>query len=182
MYQGFGTRLPFPHAFILQYLYRDDWTGCKPSSQAAGATWAASTSRCPRWTRWLPLPRAVVTADDRRRLIRELRDVHYNPQRHLEAASENLAELVAAKQIWIEREPTTAAERYERFRMLRALTEQLRRPLLSREEQLRRELAECERQLRANAVLQRRDYSFCLFPVDILRPFCTQFLSAPDWC
>jgi hypothetical protein len=133
-------------------------------------------------TRWLPLPRAVVTADDRRRLIRELRDVHYNPQRHLEAASENLAELVAAKQIWIEREPTTAAERYERFRMLRALTEQLRRPLLSREEQLRRELAECERQLRANAVLQRRDYSFCLFPVDILRPFCTQFLSAPDWC
>jgi hypothetical protein len=26
-------------------------------------------------------------------------------------------------------------------------------------------------------VLQRRDYSFCLFPADILYPFCTQFLN-----
>jgi hypothetical protein len=133
-------------------------------------------------TRWLPLPRAAVTVGDRRRLIRARRDVHYNPQRHLDAADENLAELAATKQAWIERSPTTVAERRERFQMLRALTERLRRPLLSREEQLRRELAACERQLRANAVLQRRDYSFCLFPVDVLRPFCTQFLSASDWC
>jgi hypothetical protein len=66
--------------------------------------------------------------------------------------------------------------------MLKSLTEELRRPLRPREEQLRRELAHCERQLRANAVLQRRDYSFCLFPADTLRPFCTQFLTAPDWC
>ena len=130
-------------------------------------------------TRWLPLPRATVSADDRRRLIRALRDVHYNPQRHLDEAAtrDNLAELVARKQAWIECEPASTAERRERFRALRALTDELRRPLHEREEQLRRELAQCERQLRANAVLQRRDYAFCLFPADSLRSFCTQFLT-----
>jgi hypothetical protein len=37
-------------------------------------------------------------------------------------------------------------------------------------------LSDCEQQLRINAVLQRRDYSFCLYPESVLRPFCTQFL------
>jgi hypothetical protein len=133
-------------------------------------------------TRWLPLPRAAVSPEDCRRLHRALRDVHYNPQRHLDeaAAGHDLAALAARKQAGIERRPATAAERRERFRALRDLTEELRRPLRPRQEQLRRELAQCERQRRANAVLQRRDYSFCLFPADVLRPFCTQFLSAPD--
>jgi hypothetical protein len=133
-------------------------------------------------TLWLPLPRAEVTVEDRRRLIRELRDVRYNPQRHLDLTGDNLASLAGRKEEWIERRPATHAGRRERFRALKALTEELRRPLHPREEQLRREVARCERQLRANAVLERRDYSFCLFPADRLRPFCTQFLTAPDWC
>jgi len=133
-------------------------------------------------TRWLPLPRAAGSQEDRRRLLRTVRDVHYNPQRHLdEAAIENdFAELAARKREWIARRAATVRERRDRFRMLRSLTDELRRPLLPREEQLRQELAQCERQLRANAVLQRRDYSFCLFPADILRSFCTPFLNAPD--
>jgi hypothetical protein len=135
-------------------------------------------------TRWLPLSRAAVTADDCRRLFRELRDVHYNPQRHLDEIekSEHLSELARRKQEWIARQPATRIERRERFRVLRALTDELCRPLRPREEQLRRQLLLCQRQLRANAVLQRRDYAFCLFPADVLRPFCSQFLTAPDWC
>jgi hypothetical protein len=129
-------------------------------------------------TRWLPLPRPSATADDRRRLLHDLRDVHYNPQRHLDAlpSPSHLSELVQRKDEWIARQPATAAERRERFRTLRLLTEELRRPLWLREEQLRRQLLDCEQQLRTNAVLQRRDYSFCLFPESVLRPFCTQFL------
>jgi hypothetical protein len=131
-------------------------------------------------TRWLPLPRPAATEGDCRRLSRELRDVHYNPQRHLEEteASEHLAELARRKQEWIARQPATRPERRERFRMLRALTDELRSPLRPREEQLRQQLSLCQRQLRANAVLQRRDYAFCLFPADVLRPFCSQFLTA----
>jgi hypothetical protein len=130
-------------------------------------------------TRWLPLPRAAVTPEDCRRLLRELRDVHYNPQRHLDEAASRapLAELVNRKQEWIAQQPTTAPRRRERFRALRSLTDELRRPLLQREQQLRRELESCTRQLQANAVLQRRDYSFCLFPADSLYPFCTRFLN-----
>ncbi len=130
-------------------------------------------------TRWLPLPRAAATPQDRRRLLRELRDVHYNPQRHLDQAADHtpLAALVQRKQDWINRQPATAAQRRERFQVLRSLTDQLRRPLHEREEQLRRELESCTRQLQANAVLQRRDYSFCLFPADSLYRFCTPFLN-----
>ena len=139
-------------------------------------------------TRWLPLPRAAVTPDDCRRLRRELRDVHYNPQRHLDAIADRRDtdsiwdELARRKQQWIARRPATRMERRERFRTLRAITDELRRPLQPREEQLRQQLLLCQQQLRANAVLQRRDYAFCLFPADVLRPFCSQFLTAPDWC
>ena len=129
-------------------------------------------------TRWLPLPRAAARPDDRRRLLRDLRDVHYNPQRHLDESDRaSLAEWIERKQEWIARQPLTAAQRRERFRALRSLTDQLRWPLHRREEQLRRELESCTRQLQANAVLQRRDYSFCLFPADSLYPFCTPFLN-----
>ena len=139
-------------------------------------------------TRWLPLPRAAATPDDRRRLQHDLRDVHYNPQRHLDEVADRRdagsagVELAQRKQQWIARQPATRAERRERFHMLRSLTDELRRPLQPREEQLRQQLLLCQRQLRANAVLQRRDYSFCLFPADVLRSFCSQFLTTPDWC
>jgi hypothetical protein len=129
-------------------------------------------------TRWLPLPRPAATADDRRRLLSQLRDLYYNPQRHLGdiPAGEHLAELVQRKHEWIARQSANAPERRERFHTLRTLTEQLRRPLRPHEEHLRRQLRDCEQQMRTSAVLQRRDYSFCLFPESVLRPFCTQFL------
>jgi hypothetical protein len=130
-------------------------------------------------TRWLPLPRAAVSREDCRRLARAVRDVHYNPQRHLHEVAVGAActELAARKQALIASQPATAAERRERFRQLRALTEQLRHSLHAHEEELRRQQVQCARQLRANAVLSRRDYSFCLFPAESLRPFCRQFLD-----
>jgi hypothetical protein len=130
-------------------------------------------------TRWLPLPRPTATPGDRRRLLHELRDVHYNPQRHLDGVQRSgpLSEPARRKQEWIARQPATSPERRERFRALQALTEELRRPLAPREDQLRRQLHLCEQDLRTGAVLERRDYSFCLFPESVLRPFCTQFLD-----
>ena len=104
-------------------------------------------------TRWLPLPRPAATEDDRRRLLHELRDVHFNPQRHLDAIEPNepLSELAQSKQEWIARQPATDAERRERFLKLRSLTEEMRRPLRPHEEQLRQQLSICEQQLRTNA-------------------------------
>jgi hypothetical protein len=126
-------------------------------------------------TKLLPLPAAPVGPDDCRRLARLLRDVHYNPQRHLPDGSA-LAALVKQKQEWIERTPATKQERRERFEAIRRLSAALRAPLGQRERELREELERCQRQCEANAVLRRRDYAFCLYPEVVLRPFCIQLL------
>jgi hypothetical protein len=128
-------------------------------------------------TRLLPLPSEPVQPDDRRRLAREVRDLHYNPQRHLDlAAFTALRPLAEEKRAWVERQPEDAVGRRRRFQVLRELTERLREPLVSRESQLREELAHYDKQLDANAVLRRRDYSFCLYPEEMLREFCARFL------
>jgi hypothetical protein len=128
-------------------------------------------------TRLLPLPAAPVQQGDRRQLARRLRDLEWNPQRHLDRAdSAALRSVIAEKQAWIERKPTDAAGRRRRYEALRALTARLRAPLHAQEQQLREELRHCDQQLEANAVVRRRDYSFCLYPEEMLRAFCTQFL------
>ena len=126
-------------------------------------------------TRWLPLPSFAETLEDQRRLARELRDLHWNPQRHLERDG-GMAELKARKEALIADNRQDAVGRRERFAALRKVTEQLRAAFAGEEENVRQRLAEYARRLAANAVLRRRDYSFCLYPEAILRPFCTQFL------
>ena len=125
-------------------------------------------------TRLLPLPAVPVGPDDRRRVARELRDVYWNPQRHLPAGARS--EAIAHKQALILQEPTDRAARRARFESLRAATTALRAPLAGREAELHAVRDRTDRALEANAVLRRRDYAFCLYPENLLRPFCTQFL------
>ena len=127
-------------------------------------------------TRLLPLPSAPVRPEEGRQLAREVRDLHWNPQRHLPAASDGLRDLVDRKRALIAERPSDPAGRRERFLALRAATEALRAPLADQERWLRTEWAATERRLEVNAVLRRRDYAFCLYPEETLRPFCTQFL------
>jgi hypothetical protein len=128
----------------------------------------------------LPLRTYPVRSDTWRGLVRALRDVYYNPQRHLPeavAGDAMVARLLAEKQKWIDGHPAEKKERRERFQALRKLTEQLRGYLAEREQGLGQELSIFDRQLQANTVLERRDYAFCLFPEDRLRTFCEQFLA-----
>jgi hypothetical protein len=127
-------------------------------------------------TRLLPLPTAAVRPDDHYRLARELRDVRWNPQRHLPDGDSSLRDLAARKKSLIAAEPTDAAGKLERFLDLRAVTTRLAAPLTESANRLHEELAVTDRNLDANAVLRRRDYAFCLYPEETLRPFCTQFL------
>lgn len=126
-------------------------------------------------TRLLPLPLTWVSNADCQRLTRAVRDVYWNPQRHLPDES-SWQVLRAEKQAWIEVIPTDTRERHERFEKLRELTVKLREPLVRRESELQAELATCKRQLEVNAALRRRDYSFVLYPEALLREFCTQFI------
>jgi hypothetical protein len=128
----------------------------------------------------LPLPAFSAQRDCREKLIGDLRDVHCNPQRHLVDGAKSPArahELIEQKRAWIARPAANARERRERFDVLRSLTDQLRPFVADQESSLQQALARCERELQANAILQNREYAFCLYPESLLRPFCTRFLS-----
>ncbi len=127
-------------------------------------------------TRLLPLPSFAVSAEDCRHLSRELRDLHWNPQRHLDG-DPRAQPLIERKKALIAAEPPGNTARRERFTELRAVTETLRSTTGERESKLRGRLETCTRQVQANAVLRRRDYSFCLYPEAVLRPFFEQFLE-----
>jgi hypothetical protein len=128
----------------------------------------------------LPLQALPAQADDRRRLARELRELFWNPQRHLPAADRadaGVRELLEQRRRWLALEPADRGQRRQRFRSLRSLTDQLRPRLAERRREVGAELETCDRRLQANAILRRRDYAFCLYPEATLRPFCTQFLN-----
>jgi hypothetical protein len=127
----------------------------------------------------LPLPRFPVSADTCRQLARLHRDIRYNPQRHFPNGVPDAARpLLDAKAAWITREATTHTERRERFVKLRELNEQLRPLLHGDEKHARDERDACRDRLRVNEVLGRRDYTFCLYPEEMLRAFCVGILGA----
>jgi hypothetical protein len=129
----------------------------------------------------LPLPHYPADAADCRRLANEARDLHYNPQRHLDEAARSRPEvtaLAARKRTLISEEPTDRRGRRERFRQIREITGELRTTVELPLAAVRRQLTECEAEVKANAVLTRRDYPFVLYPERTLRPFCEQFLAA----
>jgi hypothetical protein len=128
----------------------------------------------------LPLPAVSVCQQDCRHLAEQLRDLHYNPQRHLDGylnVDDQSRRLASRKLDWIERQPRDARERRERFQALRYLTEQLRQYVAPEEIRARQDLERCEANLKTSSVRQRRDYALCLYPESTLRPFCTQFLG-----
>jgi hypothetical protein len=128
----------------------------------------------------LPLKAHPVQADDRRRLARDLRDLFWNPQRHLTAADladAGVREVLEQQRHWLALEPADRGQRRQRFRTLRNLAEQLRPRLAERIHEVEAELQTCDRRLQANAISRRRDYAFCLYPEATLRPFCTRFLN-----
>jgi hypothetical protein len=129
----------------------------------------------------LPLPRLRSSPAESESLSRLLRDVHCNPQRHLNGgvADPRAVALADQKREWIGRQPQRGRERRQRYQVLQRLTAELRPYLAEREQRIHAELVRCESQLQLDTVLHRRDYAFCLFPERLLRPFCTQFLNPP---
>ncbi len=135
----------------------------------------------------LPLPALSAHQPDCRQWARELRDLRWNPERHLgergalpgqfpSAARFEKSDLIAEKKTWIARQPKSSDERRRRFQSIRKLTSQLRPLVSEREQQVHELLRNCEREVEANKILQNREYPFCLHPEETLRPFLTQFL------
>ncbi|HLJ94362.1 MAG TPA: hypothetical protein VKU02_14340 [Gemmataceae bacterium] len=127
----------------------------------------------------LPLPGFPARPELYRKLSSELRDLRYNPQRHLDrqSATSTALDLATEKQAWITKAPADKHSRREQFHVLRELTEKLRPFVASQFRTLQEQQQRCAQELQANAVLERRDYPFCLYPETMLRRFCSQFLA-----
>ena len=130
----------------------------------------------------LPLPGFPSTPDDLKRAERRVRDLHWNPQRHL--APENLTRpevraLVACKATLARAEPprTDHAARRDWFRALQKVTEELRPFVFKQEPVAKANLARVRAEIAANEVLRRRDYAWVLYPEETLRPFLHRFLD-----
>jgi hypothetical protein len=127
----------------------------------------------------LPLPRFAATPDDLRTAERSVRDLYWNPQRHLADGftNESAVRWMVHKRRALEAvEAVAQSARRERYTHLREYAKQLRpfvaddlREALHRRDRVVQEVA-------ANAILTRRDFAFCLYPEATIRPFCTQFL------
>ena len=125
------------------------------------------------------------------RLGRELRDLRFNPDRHLSDPPPPAAEpLVDRKQALIAEQKDASVHGLSRSdRRARAPANAARRDALAavnadlaaftadRADAVRSELAEVERQIAADALLTGREFSFAVFPEDVLRPFMNGILN-----
>jgi hypothetical protein len=123
----------------------------------------------------LPLPSFPASANDERAAWRLVRDIHWNPQRHLPPDAEDWQDMIEARQAVTVQSDSTW--RKERFKELRRLTERIRPRVADIEEVMRQKAMRASADVAGNAILQRRDYAFCQFPESTLRPFLTQFTS-----
>jgi hypothetical protein len=124
----------------------------------------------------LPLPGYAASAKEATAGWRTVRDIYWNPQRHLpQDGGDWHAEADAKRALTI---PGNAIGAGERFREFRRLTERLRSGVGDVEVLARDEAVRTSAEAAANAILRRRDYAYCLFPEATLRPFLTQFTSA----
>ena len=117
----------------------------------------------------LPIERPGVTPDDARRIDHQIRELAYQPERFLPAASDTQAEaLVREKRVWI---GTTATPENARLRCreIRRINEALQPSIEGARRRLVDERHEATNMLRARAVLASRDYAFCLYPAAALQ-------------
>ncbi len=131
----------------------------------------------------LPLPRRDATIEKARQLDRLLRDLTYNPDRHLNAPG-NLNSLVTflveEKRRAILEETSTRAESRRRFEHIRSLNDQLAPFVDCLRTETTAQLGTLQADLAANAIFQNREWAFCVYPESTLRNFvnCIRPLSA----
>jgi hypothetical protein len=116
----------------------------------------------------LPIARDSVTPDDARRIDHQLRELVYHPERFLDGAADGQAgALVREKLDWIATEPTPPNARL-RCQKIRATNEALQPWLAETRQRLIAEREHAAGLLRAQAILDSREYAFCLYPPEQL--------------
>lgn len=129
----------------------------------------------------LPLECYDVTPRQCRHEWRKYRDMRWNPQKFLEneSVNEKVTALIAEKMRLRTETPDnlTKKQRKVRFFQLRKTTDALAGLLESERAEQNRKVELCHRALDANKILSKRDYSFCLYPQELLRDFMTSVME-----
>ena len=142
---------------------------------------------CVSATMRLDLPRHDATADRVREARCRLRDLRYNPQRHIAVDGETAgllrqqAEAVASSRSLRSEHPKDHARRRLAFEAIRKLNDRVLalRPQVT--ERLEREVREMERHAQENAIANRRDFFFALFSREALEMLITRLPGAGDF-
>jgi hypothetical protein len=128
----------------------------------------------------LPLPGFHSTQDDLKRAEWLVRDLHWNPQRHLsvEQKRESVEFLLQVKHALAGGEPPPKDRKARRcwYRELSEVTDRLRGLVADQVPVAELELSRVRAEVAANEVLRRRDYAWVLYPEETLKPFLKGFL------
>lgn len=125
----------------------------------------------------LPFPRIDGIQKRWLDLKRQQRDLWYNPQRHL---SDSAAEtLLAEKRAALAMPEQTHDQRIARFRRLLQATADLRPFVAAQIASLESEMNSANEQRRRDEIASARDYSFCLYPEEMLRQMLPELGGTP---
>jgi len=142
----------------------------------------------------LPAPQISVDPQDERRLVRLLRELEFNSERHLPGEpSVQERELVEEKRRLISQQQSARARQggsglpgvvrgtgfgYDRFRRFQEINRKLAESTTSERRRIEEELTRTRQQLAASSVLSDREYAFCLYPADKLKRFMDHVCSS----
>jgi hypothetical protein len=99
----------------------------------------------------------------------QLRELKYHPERYViqdiapDTDAERIGGIIAAKRRWVKTEKTSANAR-ERHNAIAAANSELQPFVANRRRAIKERCEELQTRRRADAILQSREYSFCLFP------------------
>lgn len=122
----------------------------------------------------LPLKTFRSTHDDVHRLHRRRRDLDWNPERFIDLRE--AIGLKRRKSELLEHPPTGKAKRRAWFRELQEVKREIRQFVTAQISDTERKWAHARSEVMANSILRRRDYSWVLYPEEVLRPFLQGFL------
>jgi hypothetical protein len=132
---------------------------------------------CVSATWLLDLPRHDASEEQRRVLVRQIRDMQCNPQRHLNGSA--IQELVEARRRAVDRsealarrDPKNHAERRAVFRDIRSINNALLQMCPEVLPRLRSRLQEIGEHIEENAVANSREYFFGLFSRGEMQALC----------
>ena len=151
---------------------------------------SSSASRCPslpprRQRCGCPSSTALLAHNELRRVSRELRELDYHPERFLSrdgAPSANnaadAAKFATEKRRWIDT-PVTPENAHTRHLAISSANAALQPFVRPQRQQLHDERAPSQRRLRDDAILNSREFAFCLFPRDQLRRLLDGYVQTP---